>query len=232
MSAFKNLFTDLSNLLFLDLCNACGTLLYHGEYLICLKCTYSLPFTDFHVYEENPVAKQFWGRIPIHAAMSLLYFNKGLMVQSMIHALKYKGKEQLGFELGKMIGEKLLHATAYQNITLIIPVPLHNRQFKNRGYNQSKLIADGIGEVLHVPVNCRVLVRNVSTESQTKKTRFNRYLNMKTVFSVKYPLDLENQYVLLVDDVMTTGSTLEACGKELLKYNVNKLSIATIAFAK
>jgi ComF family protein len=154
------------------------------------------------------------------------------MVQSMIHALKYKGKEQLGHHLGKMIGDKLLHATAYQHITLIVPVPLHKRQLRNRGYNQSKCIADGISEVLNVPVNTRALVRIVSTESQTRKTKFNRYLNMKAVFTILYPSDLTDHYVLLVDDVMTTGSTLEACGKELLTCSLEKLSIATIAFAK
>jgi len=232
MSTLTRCTTDLINLLFPDLCNACGNILYHGEALICTTCLYDLPFTDYHLYAANPVARQFWGRVPIHAAMSFLYFGKGSRVQQMIHALKYKGRTQLGVRLGEMLGTALLKANLYQGITMIIPVPLHKKQERNRGYNQSKCIADGIALVLNVPVENECITRIKRTESQTKKTRFNRYLNMTTVFSVINPAKLENQYILLVDDVMTTGSTLEACATLLLEHKLHRLSIATLAFVK
>jgi ComF family protein len=228
----KRYAVDLLNLLFPNLCNACGAPLFHGEQILCTSCLFDLPFTDFHLYSDNQVAKQFWGRLTIHAAMSLLYFSKGLKVQHMIHALKYKGKSQIGRMLGNMIGKALLTAPLYQGVSLIIPVPLHPLQQRKRGYNQSKCIADGIAEILDVPVNERSLIRVVKTESQTKKTRFNRYLNMSYVFSVIRKEDIEHHHILLVDDVMTTGSTLEACGLALLSHNIDKLSMATIAFVK
>ena len=232
MILLKRLAGDFLNLLFPELCNACGSSLFHGETLICTKCLYDLPYTDFERYAENPVAKQFWGRIPIHAAMAMLYFNKGNKVQQLIHHLKYKDQTQLGVLLGNKLGEKIKNSECYNDITTIIPVPLHPKRQRSRGYNQSKLIADGIAEILKVPVNDKLLVRGKATSTQTKKNRYNRFLNMQTVFVVNEPKLLKKHHILLVDDVMTTGATLEACGIELLKHGTRKLSIVTLAYAK
>lgn len=232
MLLVKQLLTDFFNLLFPELCSACNTQLFQGERLMCTQCIYDLPFTDFHRYAENPVAKLFWGRIPCHAAMAMLYFRKGTKVQNLIHQLKYKGQTDLGFELGRMLGERLLLSADYTKADLIIPVPLHPRKLRSRGYNQSKSIADGIASVLQLPVNTAQLIRKVQTDTQTRKTRFDRSENMKAVFNVFAPLNLKDKHIILVDDVITTGATLESCGQVLLDCDISKLSIAALAYAE
>ena len=232
MIAVKNLATDLIGLLFPELCNGCGTHLYYGEEEICIKCLYDLPYTDYHLYAENPVAKQFWARIPCNAAMAMLYFKKGTKVQNLIHSLKYNGKTEVGIQLGKLLGEKLTSGAQYQDIDLIIPVPLHPKKEKLRGYNQSEYIARGIAAILQVPVSNNHLVRSKITETQTKKSRYTRYENMQSVFNMNNKEQLENLNVLLVDDVITTGATLEACGNALLAVGIKKLNIASVAFAE
>ncbi|MFN0290487.1 ComF family protein [Pedobacter helvus] len=232
MFALKRYTEDLINLLFPDLCNGCGNLLYRGEKNICTKCLYDLPYTDFHLYEDNLVAKQLWGRMPVNAAMAMLYFKKGTKVQNLIHSLKYKGKTEVGLTLGKLLANRLLKSEMYADIDLVIPVPLHEKKLRQRGYNQSEYIATGLAEGLGVAVGTKNLTRNKSTESQTKKARYTRYENMQDVFSVKNKTDLLNKHILLVDDVITTGATLEACGNVLINNGIKKLSIAAVAFAE
>ena len=232
MIAVKRLATDIIGLLFPDLCNACGTHLYYGEKEICTKCLYDLPYTDYHLYADNPVAKQLWGRLPCNAAMAMLYFRKGTKVQNLMHSVKYKGQTEVGVRLGNLLGEKLKLSAQYNGIDLIIPVPLHPKKEKIRGYNQSEFIANGIAEVLDIPMSTTHLLRDKSTDSQTKKSRYVRYENMQSVFNVHHAEQIENLHVLLVDDVITTGATLEACGNALLTIGIKKLSIAAIAFAK
>jgi ComF family protein len=232
MIAVKRLATDIIGLLFPELCNACGTHLYYGEKEICTKCLYDLPYTDYHLYADNPVAKQLWGRLPCNAAMAMLYFRKGTKVQNLMHSLKYKGQTDVGVRLGNLLGEKLKLSTSYEDIDLIVPVPLHPKKEKLRGYNQSEFIAKGIAEVLDIPMSTTHLLRDKSTDSQTKKSRYVRYENMQSVFNVHQAKQIENLHVLLVDDVITTGATLEACGNVLLSAGIKKLSIAAIAFAK
>lgn len=193
---------------------------------------YQLPYTDDHLYPENKTARQFWGRLPCHAAMSLLYFKKGTRTQHIIHHLKYKGRQELGVKLGKMIGEKLKLSPDYSGIDIIVPVPLHPHRERTRGYNQSTCIAEGIAAVLNVPVNTAALKRHNATKSQTKKGRYERFENMKAVFSAADSAALKNMRVLLVDDVMTTGATLEACGTILQACKISRLYIATVAYAE
>lgn len=232
MIVVKRLATDIIGLLFPELCNACGTHLYYGEKEICTKCLYDLPYTDYHLYTDNPVAKQLWGRLPCNAAMAMLYFRKGTKVQNLMHSLKYKGQTEVGVRLGNLLGEKLKLSAQYNDIDLIIPVPLHPKKEKIRGYNQSEFIAKGIAEVLDIPMSTTHLLRDKSTDSQTKKSRYVRYENMQSVFNVHHAKQIGNLHVLLVDDVITTGATLEACGNALLTIGIKKLSIAAIAFAK
>ncbi|MCX2494134.1 phosphoribosyltransferase family protein [Pedobacter sp. PF22-3] len=232
MLQVKQWCNDLIGLLFPNLCNACGVALYQSEHLICTKCLYDLPFTDYHQYAENRVAKQLWGRLPLHAAMAMLYFRKGAKVQNLIHNLKYNGRTDVGVLLGNMLGERLKSANLYQDIDLVIPVPLHRKKYKTRGYNQSTFIAEGIAAQLEIGISEDHLIRNTSTESQTKKSRYNRYENMKDVFQVNYPEDIIGKHILLVDDVITTGATLEACAITLLDIGAAKVSIAAIAFAE
>ena len=232
MIAIRNLANDLIGLLFPALCNACGQHLVHGEKEICIQCSYDLPYTDFHLHAENQVAKQLWGRLPCNAAMAMLYFKKGGKVQHLIHSLKYKGKTEVGVKLGNLLGEKLKIGPSYAQIDLIIPVPLHAKKEKLRGYNQSEYIAKGVAEVLKVPISTLHLVREKVTSTQTKKSRYTRYENMQSVFKINNKEQIENLNVLLVDDVITTGATLEACGNALLAAGIMKLNIASIAFAQ
>jgi ComF family protein len=232
MFALKRYTEDLINLLFPALCNGCGKLLYHGEQDICSHCLFDLPVTDFHLYNDNPVAKQFWGRLPLYAATAMLYFQKGTKVQNLIHSLKYRNQTEVGVKLGQLLGAKLKTNKAYQDIDLIIPVPLHQKKLKLRGYNQSEYIAKGLAQELDLPMDIKNLFRNKATESQTRKARYHRYENMQEVFGVKDIIELAGKHILLVDDVITTGATLEACGNVLLAQGIGKLSIAALAFAE
>lgn len=232
MNFVKKAFQDLIGLLFPALCCGCGVEIYYGESYLCSKCLFTIPYTDYHLYSDNKVAKQFWGRIPFNAAMALLYFKKGGKVQNIIHNLKYKNQQGLGPKLGVMIAERLKDAPNYMDIDLIIPVPLHKKKKRSRGYNQSELIANGIAAELNILMNSNTLIRTTTTDTQTKKGRYMRFENMKTVFSVKNKENLTDKHVLLVDDVITTGATIEACAIELHKCGIKKLSIVAAAFAE
>ncbi|HTI59664.1 ComF family protein [Mucilaginibacter sp.] len=223
---------DFVALLFPELCQACGESLVAGEDLICTDCRFSLPFTNFHLKPDNIVAQQFWGKLNAEAAYALCYFVKGGKMQHLMHQFKYKGVQKIGNMLGNIAGEQLVLSPVFKTVDLIIPVPLHKSRLRKRGYNQSSCFAQGISEKLSAPVAENNLVRVRATETQTHRSRFSRFENMQEVFLVSDPEKLKNKHILLVDDVVTTGSTLEACGTELLKVEGLKLSIATIAYAE
>ncbi len=224
--------TDFISLLFPELCTACGESLVSNEKLICTDCLYNLPYTNFHLQPNNIVAQQFWGKINLEGAYALYYFAKGGKVQNMMHHFKYRGMHRIGNLLGNIAGEQLIKNDRYNSADLIIPVPLHKSQLKQRGYNQSACFAEGLAEKLNAEVELNNLLRIRATETQTHRSRFSRFENMQEVFVVKYPEKLIDKHILLVDDVITTGSTLEACGMELLKVPGIRLSIATIAYAE
>jgi len=232
MQQLKHLALDVIGLLFPNLCSGCGLSLYNGEKAICLHCLYDLPYTDFHLHQRNLVAKQLWGRLPFEAAMAMLYFKKGTKTQNLIHNLKYNGKTEVGVRLGNLLGEKLIDSQYYKDVDYVIPVPLHHKKQRERGYNQSLHIANGIAERMKLRVNKDQLIRKRVTETQTKKSRYNRYENMLTVFEINHPEIVKNKHILLVDDVITTGATIEACGNSLLRCGIKKLSIAGVAFAQ
>jgi len=223
---------DFVSLLFPELCPACGESLIAAEWLMCTQCRYNLPFTNFHLQADNIVARQFWGKINVQAAYALYYFNKGGKVQNLMHHFKYKGMHRIGDLLGTIAGQQLIQNDVFKTVDYIIPVPLHKTRLKQRGYNQSKCFADGLSKTLGSSVNDGALVRVKATETQTHRSRFLRFENMQEVFKAIDSKNLENKHVLLVDDIVTTGSTLEACGTELLKIPGLKLSIATIAYAE
>jgi len=223
---------DFVSLLFPELCQACKANLVAGEELICTECRYNLPFTNFHFKPDNMVAQQFWGKINAEAAYALCYFVKGGKLQHLMHQFKYKGVKKIGNLLGNIAGDQLAQNAVFKTADIIIAVPLHKSRQRKRGYNQSMCFAEGIAEKLHIPVSENNLVRVRATETQTHRSRFSRFQNMQEVFMVRDPEKLKNKHVLLVDDVVTTGSTLEACGAELLKIEGLKLSIATIACAE
>ena len=223
---------DFVSLLFPELCPACAASLVPNEHIICSDCRYNLPYTNFHLQPDNIVAQQFYGKINVEAVYALYYFNKGGKVQSLMHHFKYKGMQQIGNLLGNMAGTQLMENHIFNTADLIIPVPLHKSRLKERGYNQSTCFANGLAQKLNAVVEDDNLQRAIATATQTHKSRFARFVNMQEVFMVKHPERLVNKHVLLVDDIVTTGSTLEACGIELLKIPGLKLSIATIAYAQ
>lgn len=223
---------DFIALIFPDLCAACNGQLIKGEQVICTHCRYDLPYTNFHQHKDNIVARQFWGKLKVEHAYALLYFTKGGKVQNMVHRFKYDGEKQIGVLLGNIAGEQLTTIHQTDTIDYIIPVPLHKSKLRKRGYNQSRLFADGLAQKLNAPVEVDNLIRTMATETQTRKSRFARFENMQQVFAVADAAKLINKHILLVDDIVTTGSTLEACGIELLKVPGLKLSIATIAYAE
>jgi len=198
---------------------------------MCLLCESRLPTTDYIKDPENPVARIFWGRVELEGASSLFRFEKGSKYQALLHGLKYKGEKKIGTFLGRMLGAEIL-GTAFGKTDFIIPVPLHRKKEKSRGYNQSELIAKGISIVTGITVLNTLIYRQVNTSSQTQKGRFERWKNMENVFALSDFSDTyQDQSFLLVDDVVTTGSTLEACASCLKTIQGSKVYILTIACA-
>jgi len=191
-----------------------------------------LPETGFHMHEDNPVSRIFWGRVNLNAATSFLFFNKGGNVQKLIHSLKYKNKREVGDLLGELFGRSLKNSPHYDDVNIIVPVPLHPKKYRKRGFNQSEFIAAGIARSMHLTTDFKNLIRLVNTDSQTRKSRYNRWENVKGVFAIKESLAFEGRHILLVDDVLTTGATLEACASKILEIKNTKVSMATLAYAQ
>ena len=228
--ALKSHFEAFCNLLFPKLCSACGDILSGNESCICTTCLLELPLTNYWKHADNPIEKLFWGKVPILNASAFLFFDKESKYQRMLHMLKYKGRQQIGLFLGRLYGQKL--SQYLENIPdIIIPVPLHKSRLLKRGYNQSELIANGMGESLNIPVNTNVVKRIVATKSQTKKGKYERWLNVKGIFKCYCPEVLESKHVLVVDDIITTGSTIESLIHELLQIPNVKISVASLASA-
>lgn len=221
---------DFFNLFFPDLCVACNSHLVNQENLICTKCLYNLPKTMFHVDENNPVAKLFWGRTKVEFATAFFHFNKGSKYQGMMHKFKYHNCKEIGFVLGKYFGTSIKDSN-FNKIDIIIPVPLHKSKLKKRGYNQSEWIAKGMSESLSKPIDSNTLIRKIATETQTRKSRFERWKNVDNIFGIQNADHIKGKHILLVDDVVTTGSTLEACANAILEIENTKVSIATLAVA-
>ncbi len=221
---------DFWGLFYPRICPACDNPLVRNEEFICTSCLMDLPRTNFHKDPENEVAQMFWGRVNVENASAFLYFQKKSKVQHLLHKLKYKGDKDIGRFLGRLAGNELKE-TPFEHIDLIIPLPLHPKKQKIRGYNQSEMIAQGIGEVLGKKIETGVLIRKIANTTQTRKHRYERWLNVEEVFEVVNHEKIANKHVLLVDDVVTTGATLEASAGELLKAENTKVSIVTVAKA-
>lgn len=200
------------------------------ENFLCLECFDNLPQTNFALHANNPLEKKFWGRITLVSAMSQFYFSKESIVQNMIHELKYKGNKKAGHYFGNLMGKSLLNSNRF-HIDVIIPLPLFEKKEKTRGYNQSEILCNGISEIINKPIIKNNVVRKVFTETQTKKHRIERWKNVENIFLVTNPVDLDGKSILLVDDVITTGATIDACATEILKIKNVKLSVASLAMA-
>jgi len=225
------LLDDFLSLFYPSLCAGCHTALMRGEEVICLECLADLPKTGFEKFADNPVAQLFWGRVEVCQATSFCSFDKGGVMQHLMHQLKYKGSIEVGKKLGQLFGAVLSQAPPYRDIELLVPVPLHPKREHKRGYNQSEVICKGMSETMGIPMNSGNLVRNRYSNTQTSKGRFERWVNVRELFGVKKPEVFEGRHILLIDDVVTTGSTLEACAQVLLKIPGTRVSIATLASA-
>jgi ComF family protein len=228
----KDLFLDFIHLIYPNNCLLCGESLVKTESQLCLFCLFSLPKTNYHLQKDNPIEKRFWGKVNIEHASSFFYFQKGSSVQKLLHELKYHGNKEIGELLGAHLGMELLQSPFYKDIDLIVPVPLHKNRYQKRGYNQSECIAKGISSVLKKPVDTQTLIRVVETSTQTKKGVFERWENTNGIFALVDNHAFKSKHILLVDDVLTTGSTLEACAKTLIEgENSVRVSIVTLAVA-
>jgi ComF family protein len=231
MIRFKEIKESLLQLVFPHICDGCGSDLLNIESRLCIRCLSSLPETNFEQHAGNPVEKTFWGRLPLDKASAHLYFTKESLVQHLMHQVKYKGNKELGLQLGRIMGHALKASTRFNDIDVLVPLPLFPSKEKKRGYNQATVLCDGIAEILSIPVLNNVVTRPQHTETQTKKGRIERWKNIEGKFQLENPQKIASKHVLLVDDVITTGATLEACGNELLKAGSSKLSVATLCVA-
>lgn len=227
----KHYFTDLSSLVFPKLCLICKAPLLDCEEHICLSCQHQLPLTRFHAIKDNPLEQLFWGKVKIEAATALYYYQKKSSLQQLLHQLKYKNKQDLGEKLGKILGEELKGTTFAEGIDCVIAVPLHQKRKRKRGYNQSELLAKGIAEILQLNCDFKSLKRQIANPTQTTKGTYARWENVNGIFKTTQNKDLENKHVLLIDDVVTTGATLESCAISLKNIKGIKISIACIAIA-
>ncbi|HBQ83521.1 MAG: amidophosphoribosyltransferase [Bacteroidetes bacterium GWA2_40_15] len=231
MNYLYDLWDDFLSLLFPRICYGCGNHLLRNENLICTECYVVIPRTNYHIQKENPVAQLFWGRCLIESAAAFSYYNKGSRIRNLIHNLKYKGIREIGFELGKIYGLTLKSSGFTDNIDIIIPVPLHPAKERARGFNQCKVISSGLADATGLPVNTTSFERVQASSTQTKRSRYDRWVNVEGIFRVTDPDSLGGRHILLVDDVITTGSTMESCVNELLKTEEVKVSVVAIAFA-
>jgi ComF family protein len=230
MSYTNIFFKNIVHLLYPEICAGCGSDLIDSGNHLCMNCMNEMPVTGFFMQRNNPVEKIFRGRLRLVTASAHTYFTKDSVVQNMLHAIKYGGNKDLAIFMGAMIGKKLKICEWNADLHAVIPLPLHFRKQKIRGYNQAEMICKGISAELNVPVLNDILVRRKNTETQTHKTRIERWNNIHSKFELKKEECLINKHVLLVDDVITTGATLEACGAELLKAEGLRLSIAAFAY--
>ncbi len=230
-SWFFDIKESLLHLVFPHVCAGCGSDVVETHNELCLKCLTALPQTNFCLYPNNPIEKIFWGRLPVTHAAAQYYFTKESLMQQLMHQFKYRNHKELGLYLGKLMGHALSASNRFSFIDALIPLPLFPARERKRGYNQAAVLCEGIAAILQKPVLKNVVQRIRYTESQTKKSRVERWQNIEGRFELMDPKAIAGKHVLLVDDVITTGATLEACGREIVQTENTQLSIATLCFS-
>ena len=226
------MFESIINLFFPKVCSGCSSFLLSNENVICTVCRHDIPLTNHHLNPENDAFKKFYGRIPVIHTSALFYFHKKGIVQELIHNLKYKGHEEISAILGEWYAEDLKTIELLQSADEIIPVPLHRRKLKERGYNQVTAFGTALSSSLNIDYNDSLLIRNVYSKTQSKKNLLGRTEGIESTFDVSFTEKDHNKHFLLIDDVITTGSTLEACSRALLKIPGSKISIVCMAMAQ
>lgn len=231
MITTTGILNSLIHLFYPHTCATCSSDALGKDELLCVQCIAELPHTNYENIIGNPVEKIFWGRVNINAAFAWLYFHKGQIVQQIIHQLKYRGNKEIGIYMGKMMGEAINASTRFSEIDYLIPLPLFAKKEFRRGYNQATQICIGMAESTNIPLMEKNVVRRLPTETQTKKHRTERWENVAESFGINNPSFLENKHILLVDDVLTTGATIEACCLAIKDIPGIKISVCTLAAA-
>jgi len=223
---------DIFYLFYPKLCVGCDQPLVKNETEICLKCRFELPLANFTNVVDNMVERTFYGRVKIEYATTLLFYRTKGLSQKLIYQLKYKGKQDIGKLLGHWLGSDLKESDRFPEVNFIVPVPLHPKKLKKRGYNQLSTFGCSLSQILNIPFISDVLIKKSSTDTQTLKKRIERWKNVDEIFHLNDMTIFKNKHILLIDDVITTGATLEACALELSKTKGIKISIATMSFTE
>ena len=227
---FKSLLSSFIHLIYPHNCEGCGTDILNEDSFLCAKCLHQLPQTGFVTIAGNPLEKRFYGRIIVQHAAAGYYFSKDGLLQHLINQLKYKNNKEMGHYLGKLLGYQLLATNRFDTIEALVPLPLHTKRQSKRGYNQSQMICEGIASVWERPIINDAVSRIIYTETQTKKNLGNRWDNVEQAFAITNKVSLIGKHVALVDDIITTGASIEACGTELLKVEGLRLSVLSIGY--
>ena len=222
---------NLLNLFFPKVCFGCSQLLSDNEDYLCTQCRHDLPVTNFHFNHDKSVEKIFYGRVKLEQATALLHFEKKSIVQHLLHNLKYKGHENIGLFLGKWLGHELASVEAYKIIDVVIPVPLHKKKLRQRGYNQVAKFGAEIANALNAKYIDNVLVKTTNTKTQVFKKRIARWNSNNEIFTIQNHELIDGKHILLVDDIITTGATIESCVNMLNKAKNVKISVASMAIA-
>ena len=225
----QTILANFVSLIYPELCVICGEPLIENENFFCFACLLKLPRTYYHLIPENQAIERLSGKISLEKASSYFYYNKGGVAQKMITEIKYKGNQNFGEWIGAYIAKDMISSDFFQKIDYLVPVPLHRSKEKKRGYNQAEKIAEGIAQVTKIPIETRNIFREKANASQTKKGVYDRWKNTSGLFNMKDPELFNKKHILLIDDVLTTGSTLEAVAQSLLKSQEVKISILTLA---
>lgn len=226
-----NILSEFVELLYPRTCITCGDALLKGEEQICFNCLLNIPRTNFHLQPNNLLEKRCWGRFPFNRISSFFHYEKGSDFQHLLHELKYHDNPEIGQIMGRQAGYELIESDDFRRTQLIVPVPLHPNKLRKRTYNQSEEIAKGLSQAMKVPVDTTHLIRSAENQTQTKKSVYERFENTLGIFEMKQAKDWEDKTILLVDDVITTGSTIEACVKTLENIKGLTINIFTLAQA-
>lgn len=229
MKTLQHIGRSFAHLFFPQVCYGCGSDLVMHQQLLCLQCLHQLPYTSFQLHAGNPVEKKFWGRLPVVHAAGIFYLTKDSMLERLLYQLKYKGKKETGTWCGRLMGQALQH-TSFSGVDALVPLPLFPEKERKRGYNQATLLCEGMAAEMNKPVWKQAVQRSSSTQTQTRKNRIERWENMQGRFVVHDAAKVSGRHVLLVDDVITTGATLEACGMALTAAGA-QVSIVTLGYA-
>jgi ComF family protein len=222
---------NLVHLIFPTHCLVCNREITIINKSICPLCEDEFSFTNFELLKDpTKLDKLFWGRVKLHSSYCLVYFEKGKNSQKTVHAFKYDNNYLLASEMGKKIGEKIKSLKQFESLELLLPVPIHPKKEYQRGYNQSEKIANGISEIINIPVNCKILLKSKNNKSQTKKNKFTRWENVKNTFEIDVEFLQKLNHIAIIDDVITTGSTLESIVK-IINEKVPHLNVSIISLA-